>query len=256
MFKFFRKIRQNLLLQNRVKKYLLYAIGEIILVVVGILIAVSIDNWNQEKELEKAEIENYQDIVNDLKKDSIRFDERIRNVKMRLDVLHQLNEVTEGRAEILDHIYYEIIVILLTWDPITQNNHQTTIENLRNDEVRSDLNSYFQQQQRATIAVDEFNYIITKPARAYLMEEKSLFSKEKTFAGDKYVFPALSRQSLADKDQLKAIASDKQFHALLIEERMSLGWFLFELEKLHEQNAKLIQKLTSKLNWCFFSYAK
>jgi hypothetical protein len=39
MLKFFRKIRQNLLVENRFNKYLLYAIGEIILVVIGILIA-------------------------------------------------------------------------------------------------------------------------------------------------------------------------------------------------------------------------
>ena len=46
MIKFFRKIRQKLLSENKFSKYLLYAIGEIILVVIGILIALSIDNWN------------------------------------------------------------------------------------------------------------------------------------------------------------------------------------------------------------------
>jgi hypothetical protein len=54
MIKFFRKIRQNLLVENRFNKpaspagrYLLYAIGEIILVVIGILIALQINNWNE-----------------------------------------------------------------------------------------------------------------------------------------------------------------------------------------------------------------
>ncbi|MFC4269693.1 DUF6090 family protein [Polaribacter marinivivus] len=46
MIKFFRKIRQKLLVDNRFNKYLLYAIGEIILVVIGILIALQINNWN------------------------------------------------------------------------------------------------------------------------------------------------------------------------------------------------------------------
>jgi hypothetical protein len=45
--KLFRKIRQNLLVENQVSKYLLYAIGEIVLVVIGILIALQIDNWNE-----------------------------------------------------------------------------------------------------------------------------------------------------------------------------------------------------------------
>lgn len=49
MIKFFKKIRQNLLTENKFSKYMLYAIGEIVLVVVGILIALQINNWNQNR---------------------------------------------------------------------------------------------------------------------------------------------------------------------------------------------------------------
>jgi len=49
MIKFFRKIRQNLLSEGKTEKYFKYAIGEIVLVVIGILIALSINNWNQER---------------------------------------------------------------------------------------------------------------------------------------------------------------------------------------------------------------
>jgi hypothetical protein len=47
MIKFFRKIRRQLFSENKFSKYLLYAIGEILLVVIGILIALSINNWNE-----------------------------------------------------------------------------------------------------------------------------------------------------------------------------------------------------------------
>ncbi|WP_133085494.1 hypothetical protein [Winogradskyella aurantia] len=49
MIKFFRQIRQKLLSENKFSKYLFYAIGEIILVVIGILIALSINNWNSDR---------------------------------------------------------------------------------------------------------------------------------------------------------------------------------------------------------------
>ncbi|WP_411767081.1 DUF6090 family protein [Winogradskyella sp. A3E31] len=47
MIKFFRNIRKNLLMQDKTSKYFKYAIGEIILVVIGILIALQINNWNE-----------------------------------------------------------------------------------------------------------------------------------------------------------------------------------------------------------------
>ena len=49
MIKFFRKIRQNLLSEGKTIKYIKYAFGEIVLVVIGILIALQINNWNEER---------------------------------------------------------------------------------------------------------------------------------------------------------------------------------------------------------------
>ena len=65
MIKFFRKIRQRLLSESKFSKYLLYAIGEIILVVIGILIALQINNWNENKKLQKEEAK----LLNALKKE-------------------------------------------------------------------------------------------------------------------------------------------------------------------------------------------
>ena len=57
MIKFFRHLRQNLLMENKTGKYLKYAIGEIVLVVIGILIALSINNWNENRKTNKQELQ-------------------------------------------------------------------------------------------------------------------------------------------------------------------------------------------------------
>jgi len=62
MIHFFRKIRQQLFTNNKFSKYLLYAMGEIVLVVIGILIALQINTWNNQKLLNKAEVKSYQNI--------------------------------------------------------------------------------------------------------------------------------------------------------------------------------------------------
>lgn len=55
MIKFFRRIRYNLMEKNKTRKYLKYAIGEIVLVVIGILIALQVSNWNQQRIQNKEE---------------------------------------------------------------------------------------------------------------------------------------------------------------------------------------------------------
>ena len=57
MIKFFRKIRYDLMEKNKTGKYFKYAIGEIILVVIGILIALQINNWNEEKKITNTELD-------------------------------------------------------------------------------------------------------------------------------------------------------------------------------------------------------
>ncbi|WP_297691063.1 DUF6090 family protein [uncultured Eudoraea sp.] len=69
MLKFFRRIRQQLLTQNKLSKYLLYAIGEIILVVIGILIALKINNSNEAFHLKEKELILLSEIQRNLKQD-------------------------------------------------------------------------------------------------------------------------------------------------------------------------------------------
>ena len=69
MIKFFRKIRQKLLSENKFSKYLIYAVGEIILVVIGILIALQINTWNDSRKQNILEDDFINGIKNDLKQD-------------------------------------------------------------------------------------------------------------------------------------------------------------------------------------------
>ena len=72
MIKFFRKIRYNLMSENKTGKYLKYAIGEIILVVIGILIALQINNWNDNKKDKRLEEYYLSNLREDLKSDSVK----------------------------------------------------------------------------------------------------------------------------------------------------------------------------------------
>jgi len=65
MLKVLRKIRQKLLNEGNLKKYVIYAVGEILLVMVGILLAVQVNNWNEERKNRNSE----EDLLKALHKD-------------------------------------------------------------------------------------------------------------------------------------------------------------------------------------------
>ena len=90
MIKFFRKIRQRLLSENKFSRYLLYAIGEIILVVIGILIALQINTWNQARKDSITERAYYNRFLEDVLLDEALVINQIEQTKLRLKSANQL----------------------------------------------------------------------------------------------------------------------------------------------------------------------
>ena len=93
MIKFFRHIRQNLIMKNKTGKYFKYAIGEIILVVIGILIALQINNWNENRKLNIQE----QNALNNIHRDFLKNREILEEVKTSTQLI-----MTSG-VQILNH---------------------------------------------------------------------------------------------------------------------------------------------------------
>ena len=89
MIKFFRKIRYDLMEKNKTGKYLKYAIGEIVLVVIGFLIALSINNWNEYKKERAKERNVLEDIINNLNRNN----ELIRNSLMTIKEIDNSSDI-------------------------------------------------------------------------------------------------------------------------------------------------------------------
>jgi len=105
MIKLFRKIRQKLLQENKIGKpayqfgrYFKYAIGEIILVVIGILIALSINNWNEERKRQKEEGHYLAALSTDFKTAESRLRINLGLVEEQLDHNEHLLTILAGPA--------------------------------------------------------------------------------------------------------------------------------------------------------------
>ncbi|GMQ25456.1 hypothetical protein Aoki45_21380 [Algoriphagus sp. oki45] len=111
MIAFFRKIRQKLLTESRVTRYLAYAIGEIILVTIGILIALSINTWNENRKKIERERELMISLKKELSLNSALLDSAL-NVNKKYGIYaDQLVEKLEK-----DSLYYSIGEITAAFD--------------------------------------------------------------------------------------------------------------------------------------------
>ena len=147
MIKFFRRIRQQLVTENKFGKYLLYALGEIVLVVIGILIALGVSNWNQEKKEHRMGDDLLVRIHRDLVKDTINFKRIItHNDSLREDLKGLLVGLYDG----IDTMN-EVQNMSKTWDQMldqafspNDNTYQSMLSSgtlglIRNPELKEEI---------------------------------------------------------------------------------------------------------------------
>ena len=130
MIKFFRKIRQNLLMENKTGKYFKYAIGEIILVVIGILIALQINNWNENQKLEKTTEDYYTQLLDDLNNDIISTQSIIKEFSNQQKEYNNYISSYDKKGLTPIKAYEQVSKLALIYSPITFNTN--TIESLQN----------------------------------------------------------------------------------------------------------------------------
>ncbi|PIB39523.1 DUF6090 family protein [Maribacter sp. 4G9] len=130
MIKFFRKIRQQLLRENRFSQYLLYAIGEIVLVVIGILIALQIDNWNENRKLEAKTQNYYKQILEDLQKDKTFATQTITKFELQRKAYQDYIDKFKSSQFTLTSMYEELLD--LNAESYALNFNTSTIESLQN----------------------------------------------------------------------------------------------------------------------------
>ncbi|MBN3521033.1 hypothetical protein JYB62_13570 [Algoriphagus lutimaris] len=92
MLKFFRRLRHYYIENNKTGKYLKYAIGEILLVMIGILLALQVNTWNQERQNRKLEKEYLKGFIQDLNQDSLDLSKASVNIKLCVDVIIELGD--------------------------------------------------------------------------------------------------------------------------------------------------------------------
>jgi len=129
MIKFFRKIRKRLINQNNIGKYFKYAIGEILLVVIGILIALQVNNWNENRKSQIEKNELLASIKKDLNTDVVYLRTYLQRVDSSYQILKEqsakVNRITYSKDSLVHFLKNEINVYSVRFRGFNNNTYES-----------------------------------------------------------------------------------------------------------------------------------
>ena len=184
MIKFFRRIRQNLLTENKTGKYFKYAIGEIVLVMIGILLALQVSNWNQERKDRISERKLLDNIHRDFIQNKVSFDS-VKAINYRgLNALEKMVALFPLNSDTLKHAAYNKYskdIKLITYNPYSSSVESAVNSNalqlIQDENLQKYLVSWkdvlldYQEDEKAYI-----DYVID--FSAYLRDVQDLTGKD------------------------------------------------------------------------------
>jgi hypothetical protein len=248
MIKFFRHIRKSLLVENKNSKYFKYAIGEIVLVVIGILIALQINYWNEQRKENRKVNDVYSNLLLDIKADSVSYSLNLKNLK-DIDVLHEQLYKTGVKNDTTINLYFPSnIRYLLYYNPITKENDPFVASKITSDRIRKEVLIYFRNMKDVDDVYSELEDVIKTKMRVFL-GQKNMYkltdwfeNKSERIAKDDLTFEFI------DATELIALSKDAEFQQILFEASLKVKNTTDDLNILIKQNAYLISVIESELN--------
>lgn len=145
MITFFRRLRQSVLSENKFSKYLIYAIGEIILVVIGILIALQINNWNEARKNNLNEQKLVEKMIGQTKADSALFAYRIEGTIFSYTLFDNYLNINKTVSDSIKNIKFQgdlSPVYKFNNGSNLIRNHLQDFKQINNLELREELMEY------------------------------------------------------------------------------------------------------------------
>lgn len=243
MKKFFRKTRQRLLSENRFRKYLVYAIGEIVLVVIGILIALQINNWSEGRKNDQKEALLIKNIIEDLHLDADHINKALNEVNQQLGIVDSLLGKAIDSSKTLNYNYTGVVRYSSDFRPTTQRNHAEAVSNLENEAIRESLQNYFLKEDLVMVIFLEYETIIINEVRPYL-RESGMHNLNALYAPrDSLRIEMLLQPKILDVELKKV-----RFQQLLFERRLKTESFKRFLVELKLENRELIKILKANID--------
>ena len=162
-------------MENKTSKYFKYAIGEIILVVIGILIALQINNWNENRKFKNQEIKLVTQLLEDAKNDSIFYESRLDLFTKQLSSYQLLSNLCNNAIPNVGSVFMNLKETPFSQAAnnsivVTNNNDYTKISN---ESIKKALREYATSYSYINKAIDLHTDVISEE-RKYLIKNYDL----------------------------------------------------------------------------------
>jgi hypothetical protein len=235
MIKFFRKIRQKLISENKFSKYLIYAIGEIILVVIGILIALQINNSNEKSKVRDKEQKALVVLSNTLQSNVDFLDQEIRNLNKYNQsadtIMAAITTKQKENAKFYKHFHNAYHAPFLSLDKSGYKNLETSGFDIIHSEVlRLSIFKLFDQ--------------------SYTQMENILEDSESHFV-DFHVYMRTHFLSLGDLQkkpfEYNAIITDNYYYSTIQYLQHTRGWYLNLMKNSRDMTMKTLDLINIEM---------
>ena len=217
--------------KNKTGKYFKYAIGEIALVVIGILIALQINNWNANKKAHNQELDLYAKLLNDLNGN---FNSTIRkksSMKRIQNVHYQVYNESKGRASYDPTTNYRHLQWTVTYVDDISEKYTDALSSIRNDSIRDLLKDFIRTEKTVSEAYKTWNGV--KKERLWpFLNKYGLHNTEGTFNDEPYDVMPLFYLDIIDHSKLKQQFGTIELDEILFDLRLWTSWTYNSLKNL------------------------
>ncbi len=260
MIPFFRNLRKKFLKESRISRYLIYATGEILLVVIGILIALQVNNWNQNRKDRNLGTNYLSRIASDLRKDTTLLNQKIQLAdqlsKGYLQFIKKMYETQRNKEDyirLFGTVEFNVDELILNEIAYAEMVNTGRLDLITDINIKEKLTEYYRQYDFIASRVKELNASnlelinaagLLAPNLKYALQDYLQIHEQEIIPNSDHMFFDSEWAYINDPQSMTFRLYEEAIYYYYLKQTLLKPMF----EELKEQAAEILEILSNEIN--------